>query len=342
MRDHRYTFTVVSLLVATLICLPSTANTLDKNIEVPAIADSPPTPLVIAENEGSPPGYTTASWKCRYQVNVHESAGTKAKTAFKQDCQGKVYVKNGSEAYVTQDDGVTAVWVLITNENGLSGWVNKKVLAVDQSVDQKKRWVWFLPHEKQDTSAANQSSSSGEPLLPTPASAPTQNPTQQVPVEQAPTVTNPLPPVANPPIAPVAATESTSTATPATTVAPAPVVESTPTPAPVAPVATPTPATAATPSEFVDVIATGMGVDANAALLNAYSNAVQQALGLYIDAETLVQNDEIVRDKILTYSKGFIEEAKQISSSEANGIFQVKIRAKVKREQLLAGTGKGE
>jgi hypothetical protein len=51
-----------------------------------------------------------------------------------------------------------------------------------------------------------------------------------------------------------------------------------------------------------------MGVDANAALLNAYSNAVQQALGLYVDAETLVQNDAIVRDKILTYSKGFIQE----------------------------------
>lgn len=87
--------------------------------------------------------------------------------------------------------------------------------------------------------------------------------------------------------------------------------------------------------DIVEVVAQGMGIDANAALLNAYSNAVQQALGLYVDAETMVQNDEIVRDKILTYSKGFIQEASEISKSQTNGLFQVNIRAKVKRQQLL-------
>jgi len=88
-------------------------------------------------------------------------------------------------------------------------------------------------------------------------------------------------------------------------------------------------------SEIVEVVAQGMGIDANAALLNAYSNAVQQALGLYVDAETLVQNDQIVQDKILTYSKGFIQEATTVKQSQANGLFQVNIRAKVKRQQLL-------
>ena len=87
--------------------------------------------------------------------------------------------------------------------------------------------------------------------------------------------------------------------------------------------------------EIVEVVAQGMGIDANAALLNAYSNAVQQALGLYVDAETMVQNDQIVQDKILTYSKGFIQEATTVKQSQANGLFQVNIRAKVKRQQLL-------
>ncbi len=87
--------------------------------------------------------------------------------------------------------------------------------------------------------------------------------------------------------------------------------------------------------DIVEVVAQGMGIDANAALLNAYSNAVQQALGLYVDAETLVQNDQIVQDKILTYSKGFIQEATTVKQSQANGLFQVNIRAKVKRQQLL-------
>lgn len=88
-------------------------------------------------------------------------------------------------------------------------------------------------------------------------------------------------------------------------------------------------------TEFVDVVAIGMGIDANSALLNAYSNAVQQALGMYVDAETLVENNEIVRDKILTHSNGFVEEAKQISTSQVNGLVQVNIRAKVKRQQLM-------
>lgn len=87
--------------------------------------------------------------------------------------------------------------------------------------------------------------------------------------------------------------------------------------------------------DLIEVVAQGMGIDVNAALLNAYSNAVQQALGLYVDAETLVQNDQVVQDKILTYSKGFIQEAEKLKESQTNGLFQVNIRAKVKRQQLL-------
>ncbi len=87
--------------------------------------------------------------------------------------------------------------------------------------------------------------------------------------------------------------------------------------------------------DIVEVVVQGMGTDANSSMLNAYSNAVQQALGLYVDAETLVQNDEIVRDKILTYSKGFIQEVTKLKESQANGLFQVSIRAKIQRQKLL-------
>ena len=85
----------------------------------------------------------------------------------------------------------------------------------------------------------------------------------------------------------------------------------------------------------MEVVAQGMGTDQSSALNNAYSNAVQQALGLYVDAETMVQNDQIVRDQILTYSKGFIQKADIVSQSQANGLFQVNIRAKVQRQKLL-------
>lgn len=87
--------------------------------------------------------------------------------------------------------------------------------------------------------------------------------------------------------------------------------------------------------DLVEVVAQGMGIDQPSALNNAYSNAVQQALGLYVDAETLVQNDEIVRDQILTYSRGFIQKADIISQSQVSGLFQVNIRAMVQRQKLL-------
>ncbi|MBZ4194946.1 MAG: hypothetical protein LAE24_11670 [Candidatus Contendobacter sp.] len=87
--------------------------------------------------------------------------------------------------------------------------------------------------------------------------------------------------------------------------------------------------------DIVEVVTQGMGIDQPSAMSNAYSNAVQQALGLYVDAETMVQNDQIVRDQILTYSKGFIQKVDIVSQKQANGLFQVNIRAQVKRQKLL-------
>ena len=107
--------------------------------------------------------------------------------------------------------------------------------------------------------------------------------------------------------------------------------------APVVPASVATPPTSNEPAanDLVEVVAQGMGTDANSALNNAYSNAVQQALGLYVDAETMVQNDQVVRDQILTYSRGFIQKTDTISQGQENGLFQVKIRAQVQRQQLL-------
>ena len=95
-----------------------------------------------------------------------------------------------------------------------------------------------------------------------------------------------------PPTAPTA--RSLPTATPSVAAAPpiaAPVIP----PAVVTPPTAPatTPITSAQTSDTVQIRATGMGISSESALQNAYSNAIQQALGLYVDAETLVQNDQI-------------------------------------------------
>lgn len=87
--------------------------------------------------------------------------------------------------------------------------------------------------------------------------------------------------------------------------------------------------------EIISIIAMGVGVDRDSALKEAYSNAVQQTLGSYIDAETIMQNDTIIHDKILTYSSGFIKNAKIINEIQENDLFKIKIKADVVRQQLL-------
>ncbi|HIG42432.1 MAG TPA: hypothetical protein EYQ14_18100 [Gammaproteobacteria bacterium] len=96
-------------------------------------------------------------------------------------------------------------------------------------------------------------------------------------------------------------------------------------------------ATAEEPATVVEVVAHGTGLTKKAALEDAYRNAVQQVVGAYVDAETLVENDELVNDKILATSNGFIVDSKEISSRESNGLVRVTIRAKVESNKLVAG-----
>ncbi len=96
-----------------------------------------------------------------------------------------------------------------------------------------------------------------------------------------------------------------------------------------------TTAKSANMDDQVEVIAQGIGIDADAALRNAYSNAIQQALGLYVDAETLIENDQIIKDQVLTHSRGLIKEVTTVSEGASDGLFNVTIRARVLRQPLM-------
>ena len=92
---------------------------------------------------------------------------------------------------------------------------------------------------------------------------------------------------------------------------------------------TPAPAT-------TEVVATGVGLDPDKALKNALMNAVQQVVGAIVDAETLIKNDDIVKDQILTYSDGFVETSQKLYERKRNdGLIEVRISATVKRRQLM-------
>ncbi len=84
------------------------------------------------------------------------------------------------------------------------------------------------------------------------------------------------------------------------------------------------------------VIAEGVGATGDEALKDAFRNAVRQVVGAVVDAETLVKNDEIISDKVLTYSDGFVKTYEEIGKKQDKGLFRTKIKATVERRSVIA------
>ena len=87
-----------------------------------------------------------------------------------------------------------------------------------------------------------------------------------------------------------------------------------------------------------EVIAEGVGATTDEAIKDAYRNAVRQFVGAVVDAETLVKNDEIIDDKVLTYSDGFIKGYEEVAGSKnvTGGLHRIKIKAQVERRSVIA------
>jgi hypothetical protein len=83
------------------------------------------------------------------------------------------------------------------------------------------------------------------------------------------------------------------------------------------------------------VLVEGVGTTAEEALKDAFRNAVRQVVGEVVDAETLVKNEELVKDQVLTYSDAFVPRHKKLSERQENGQFRVSIQATVQRRSLM-------
>ena len=61
------------------------------------------------------------------------------------------------------------------------------------------------------------------------------------------------------------------------------------------------------------------------------TDAVRQAVGAYIDSDTLVQNEEVIKDRILTLSAGFVKNYRVTTPAHlvVGGLYQVSIAAMV-------------
>ena len=92
---------------------------------------------------------------------------------------------------------------------------------------------------------------------------------------------------------------------------------------------------AAADSDTVKVQGRGVGIDEVSALKDAYRDAIERAVGLYVDAEQVAKNNELVKDQILTQSNAYITDYQKLSSERIDGgLVQLRILATVKKQAL--------
>lgn len=83
------------------------------------------------------------------------------------------------------------------------------------------------------------------------------------------------------------------------------------------------------------VVAQGVGATTDEALKDAFREAVREVVGMFVDAKTQVKNDQLIEDKVLTYSNAYIQSYEKIGMSNKDGIVRLKIKAEVKREPVV-------
>jgi len=88
--------------------------------------------------------------------------------------------------------------------------------------------------------------------------------------------------------------------------------------------------------ELREVVAEGIGLTPEDALKNAFSRAVESAIGVLVDSTTVVKNDKLIRDEVLTLSNGYIQSYDELSRDKQRGLTSVRIKAQVKVEPLAS------
>jgi hypothetical protein len=82
------------------------------------------------------------------------------------------------------------------------------------------------------------------------------------------------------------------------------------------------------------VVQGNMDISRDRALDDALRNAVEQATGSLIDNQTLVENYQLLSDKIYSQSRGYVESYQIVSEDVAQGLFRVTVQAKVSDTDL--------
>jgi hypothetical protein len=93
---------------------------------------------------------------------------------------------------------------------------------------------------------------------------------------------------------------------------------------------------AAQVGEEVTVTVRGIGVTADAAKRDALMAAVYQAVGAYVDSETLVRDDQIIKDQVLQASGSYVHRYDVLiePAQRKDGLWEMSIRAIVRGGQV--------
>ena len=88
-------------------------------------------------------------------------------------------------------------------------------------------------------------------------------------------------------------------------------------------------------NDLVRVKSRGIGIDRGEALKDAFRAAVEQVVGVYVDAEQAAENDELIRDRVLVQSNAYIRDYELKSAkTRGDGLWEVVIVAHVKKQEL--------
>jgi len=88
-------------------------------------------------------------------------------------------------------------------------------------------------------------------------------------------------------------------------------------------------------TEIVKIKGRGSGADKTEALKDAYRDAVERAVGQYVDAEQMMKNEKLVEDQILTQSNAYIEKYDVVKENvKPNGFVEIQILAQVRKIAL--------
>jgi hypothetical protein len=91
-------------------------------------------------------------------------------------------------------------------------------------------------------------------------------------------------------------------------------------------------------SALKEIAVTSFGATPEGAEKRAISDAVRQAVGAYVDAKTITENDAVIKDRILSVSSGFVKEYKVTSPAQRteDGLYQISMIAVVETNQVAA------